>query len=289
MTILPPKDKLPLANPQAAGSAPAETAPSDPSSVKARGLADFVEGLISGSRLRRAGLPTKPELPEPSQEQAEEEPPELLDLLLEGPDAVVVLHREQGEVIEVSERFLEWSGLTREQLAGKSFLDFFHEPERKIARTLYEDAGAGGVHVLELPCAAPGMRPRLVEFTAAQSKAGGHEADDHGRTAVQEAGFTTGLRSLARARLIPVIVAPESSSSSLHRMLGTLWAALGGHAAIDEVAQRAARREERGQLEKPGAQVHEPDAGDSAADEVAADERPKRGITVGEIVVIPRR
>jgi PAS domain S-box-containing protein len=173
MTIPPPKDKLPVSNSQPAGSPPAEVAPGNPPSAKARGLADFVEGLVSGSRLKRSGLPTKPELPEPAQQaQAEEEPPELLDLLLQGPDAVVVLHREQGEVIEVSERFIEWTGFNREQLDGKLFLDFFHEPERKIARTLYEDAGAGGVHVLELPCALPGTRPRLVEFTSAQSQAG---------------------------------------------------------------------------------------------------------------------
>jgi PAS domain S-box-containing protein len=103
---------------------------------------------------------------------AEEEPPELLDLTLEGPDAIVVLHREQGEIIEVSERFIEWTGLAREQLNGRKFLEFFSDAERKVARTLFEDAGAGGVHVLELPCAIPGSRPRLVEFTSAQSKSG---------------------------------------------------------------------------------------------------------------------
>src|SRR4030065_662179 len=109
MTIPPPKDKLPVSNTQPAGSTPAEGAPGSPSSSKARGLADFVEGLVSGSRLKRSGLPTKPELPDPEHQAAvEEEPPELLDLLLQGPDAVVVLHREQGEVIEVSERFIEW-------------------------------------------------------------------------------------------------------------------------------------------------------------------------------------
>lgn len=172
MTTPPPKDKLPVSKSQPAGSSPAASAPPTAEGTRARGLADFVEGFVSGSRLRRAGLPTKTGLPEPSATDAEEEPPELLDLLLQGADAVVVLHREQGEVIEVSERFIEWSGIPREQLAGKLFLEFFHEAERKIARTLYEDAGAGGVHVLELPCALPGERPRLIEFTSAQSKAG---------------------------------------------------------------------------------------------------------------------
>ena len=173
MTIPPPKDKLPASNTQPTGSSPGNGSHSPEATARARGLADFLEGMLSGSRLRRAGLPTKPELPDqPPAESAAEEPPELLDLLLQGPDAVVVLHREKGEVIEVSDRFVEWTAIPREEINGKLFLDFFHEPERKIARTLYEDAGAGGVHVLELPCAAPGTRPRLIEFTSAQSAAG---------------------------------------------------------------------------------------------------------------------
>jgi len=165
MTNKPPQDKPSAPNPQAGSS-------DDPASIRARGLADFVDNLLSGSRLRRAGLPTKPEPIPPSVQVAEEEPPELLDLTLEGPDAIVVLHREQGEIIEVSERFIEWTGLAREQLNGRKFLEFFSDAERKVARTLFEDAGAGGVHVLELPCAIPGSRPRLVEFTSAQSKSG---------------------------------------------------------------------------------------------------------------------
>ena len=51
----------------------------------------------------------------------------------------------------------------------------FPESERKAARTLYEDAGAGGVHVIELPSGANGVRARLVEFTSAQSKSGARQ------------------------------------------------------------------------------------------------------------------
>ncbi|HEY3296901.1 MAG TPA: ATP-binding protein [bacterium] len=132
----------------------------------ARGLADFVESFLGGSRLRRGGLPTKAATAE------QEEPPELLELLLEGPDAVIILHREQGEIIEANHRFAEWVGLERNTLAGRHFLNLFPEPERKAARTLFEDAGAGGVHVIEVPSAIKDVRPRLVEFTAAVSKAG---------------------------------------------------------------------------------------------------------------------
>jgi two-component system NtrC family sensor kinase len=133
----------------------------------ARGLADLMDSLLGGSRLRRSGVPTKAAAAE------QEEPPELLDLLLEGPDAVVVLHREHGEIIEANHRFAEWVGIDRAELDGKRFLDLFPEPERKAARTLFEDAGAGGVHVMEVPCATKGSRPRLVEFTSAASKSGG--------------------------------------------------------------------------------------------------------------------
>ena len=133
----------------------------------ARGLADFVESFLGGSRLRRSGVPTKAATSE------QEEPPELLDLLLEGPDAVVVLHREQGEIIETNHRFAEWVGIGRSELDGRMFLELFPESERKAARTLFEDAGAGGVHVMEVPCAIKGTRPRLVEFTSAASKSGG--------------------------------------------------------------------------------------------------------------------
>ena len=171
MTFRSPKDKPSAPDPQAAGSSPAETAPASPESERARGLADFVDNLLTGSRLHRAGLPTKPELPE-TPPSVEEEPPELLDLMLEGPDAILVIHREQGEIIEVSERFVEWTGMKRKDLNGRVFLELFSDSERKIARTLYEDAGAGGVHVLEVPCVTPNTRPRLVEFTSQQSRSG---------------------------------------------------------------------------------------------------------------------
>jgi two-component system NtrC family sensor kinase len=131
----------------------------------ARALANFMDSLLYGSRLRRAGLPTKSLTPEAPLE----EPPELLELLLEGPDGVVILHREQGEIVEVSHRFAEWVGIERKNLEGRLFLDLFPEPERKAARTLYEDAGAGGVHVLELPNVHPGQRSRLIEFIATPS------------------------------------------------------------------------------------------------------------------------
>lgn len=170
MTHKPPQDNPSAPNPQAAGSSPASPV-GVPPGERARGLADFVDNLLGGSRLRRAGLPTTPE-PSVTEQVAEEEPPELLDLLLEGPDAIVVLHREEGEIIEVSARFIEWTGLTHEQLNGRRFLEFFNDSERKIARTLFEDAGAGGVHVLELPCVIPNTRPRLIEFTSSESKSG---------------------------------------------------------------------------------------------------------------------
>jgi len=131
---------------------------------RTRALADFLDSTRSS--LRRSGLPTKPVLP------AEEEAPELLDLLHEGPDAMVVLHRSDGMIEDANHRFAEWAGVERNALHGKLFLSLFPETERKAARTLYEDAGAGGVHVVELPCATPGTRPRLVEFTAAQSQSG---------------------------------------------------------------------------------------------------------------------
>jgi len=132
----------------------------------ARGLADFVESFLGGSRLRRAGVPTKAVTAE------KEEPPELLDLLLEGPDAIIVLHREDGQVIEANYRFAEWTGINREELAGQNFLELFPEPERKAARTLFEDAGAGGVHVIEVPSVIKDTRPRLVEFTSSLAKSG---------------------------------------------------------------------------------------------------------------------
>jgi PAS domain S-box-containing protein len=140
---------------------------SDSRAGAARSLADFVDQFLTGSRLKRAGLPTRADAASQS-----DEAPELLSLLLEGPDAILVLHREDGEIVEAGHRFAEWAGVERSTLAGRKFLELFPEPERKAARTLFEDAGAGGVHVLELPSATPNTRSRLIEFTAAQTRSG---------------------------------------------------------------------------------------------------------------------
>jgi PAS domain S-box-containing protein len=137
-----------------------------PGAGAARSLADLVESFLGGSRLKRSGLPTKPDLP------VEQEAPELLDLLLDGPDGLLVLHRSDGEIVEANRVFCEWTGIARDSLVGRKFLDLFPEPERKAARTLYEDAGVGGVHVLELPSETAGARSRLIEFMSARTVAG---------------------------------------------------------------------------------------------------------------------
>lgn len=134
----------------------------------ARTLADLVESFLSGSRLKRAGLPVKPD----TGAEVEQEPPELLDLLLEGPDALVVVHRVEGEIIEASRIFCEWAGVEHDAVIGRRFLEFFPDGERKAARTLFEDAGVGGVHVLEVPCAIAGVRSRLIEFMSSRTQSG---------------------------------------------------------------------------------------------------------------------
>jgi PAS domain S-box-containing protein len=131
-------------------------------------LAGFLDTVLASTR-------RKSESHEHQHDTAQEEAPELLDLLFEGPDALVVTYQEDGEIIEVSERFIEWSGYSREQLIGRLFLDLFPESESKVVRTLYEDAGAGGVHVVELPCLNQERRARLVEFTSTRSKSGNGE------------------------------------------------------------------------------------------------------------------
>lgn len=133
------------------------------SAKRARGLAGLITGLIS-----RNGKKTETS-PSPS------DAPELLDLLLEGPDALVVVHAEHGEIIEVSKRFCEWSGRTREDLLDRPILSLFPESERKIVRTLYEDAGAGGVHVIEITPPEANASPKLIEFTARRSESGAGE------------------------------------------------------------------------------------------------------------------
>ena len=144
-------------------SAPVSPASSD-SAKRARGLAGFITGLLG-----RNGTSKTPEADQGDQ------PPELLDLLLEGPDAIIVVHRERGEIIEASKRFCEWSGRTRDELLDRSLLLFFPDSERKIVRTLYEDAGAGGVHVVEITSTDPNTTPRLIEFTARRSDSGDGE------------------------------------------------------------------------------------------------------------------
>lgn len=127
-----------------------------------------MESFLKGSRLRRAGVPTRAVPPEIDTE----EPPELLDLLLDGPDAIVVVHTAEGLIVEANYRFALWTGCERESLTGRQFLELFPDPERKAARTLFEDAGAGGVHVIELPGTEHGQRPRLIEFTSCPTRAG---------------------------------------------------------------------------------------------------------------------
>jgi PAS domain S-box-containing protein len=162
-----PKDKISILKPEQKNSGNGnKSVSSSKNGNSARGLADFVESFLSGSRLRRAGLPTKAKAPEPI---AQEEP-ELLDLMLEGPDALVIVERESGLIVEANHRFSEWTGVARETLTDRKLLDFFPESEHKAARTLFEDAGAGGVHVIELPHINRGSRPHLIEFTASPTK-----------------------------------------------------------------------------------------------------------------------
>ncbi len=136
--------------------------PASDSAKRARGLAGLITSLLT-----RNG--------HSSDESAADQPPELLDLLLEGPDALVVIHCERGEVIEASKRFCDWSGRTREELLGRPLLQIFPESEQKIVRTLYEDAGAGGVHVIEITPSDPTVATRLIEFTARRSESGSGE------------------------------------------------------------------------------------------------------------------
>ncbi|MCB9357338.1 MAG: PAS domain S-box protein [Calditrichaeota bacterium] len=145
------------------GGSPAQNGGSPSSAVRARGLAGIIQGFVSRTRASRSETPS------------EDQPPELLDLLMEGPDGLVVVHCQRGEIIEASKRFCEWIGRTREELLDRSLLVFFPESERKIVRTLYEDAGAGGVHVVELTPPGPDSAPRLIEFTARRSESGNGE------------------------------------------------------------------------------------------------------------------
>ncbi|MBK6765192.1 MAG: PAS domain-containing sensor histidine kinase [bacterium] len=141
-------------------SSPATNGASD-SATRARGLAGLVQDFVKRARGQQ---------PPPAAEQA----PELLDLLLEGPDALVVVLRERGQIVEISRRFCEWTGRTREQLLDRPLLALFPDTEHKIVHTLYEDAGAGGVHVVEIP-SGNNAPSRLIEFTSRQSDSGNGE------------------------------------------------------------------------------------------------------------------
>ena len=98
---------------------PKEDISSSESAKRARGLAGLITGLISRNG-KKSDAPAAPD-----------EAPELLDLLLEGPDALVVVHCEHGEIIEVSNRFCEWSGRTREELLDRPLLSLFPERENR--------------------------------------------------------------------------------------------------------------------------------------------------------------
>lgn len=150
-------------------SSGAESTRSNSPSSRARGLAGFLDTILTSTR--RHANPHKQQ----QDSTQEEEAPELLDLLLEGPDALLLVYQHDGEIIEISNRFVEWSGHAREDIVGKRLLDLFPEHERKVVRTLYEDAGAGGVHVVELPYRDKSKRSRLIEFTSARSTSGNGE------------------------------------------------------------------------------------------------------------------
>jgi len=164
-----PELKSIAASPKSTENSGADETRSNESSTRARGLAGFLDTILASSRHKSDTTKQKHDSTQ------DEEAPELLDLLLEGPDALVVVYQSDGEIVEISERFIEWSGYSREKLVGSRLLDLFSEHERKVVRTLYEDAGAGGVHVVELPCHDQERRARLIEFTTIRSRSGDGE------------------------------------------------------------------------------------------------------------------
>ncbi len=155
-----PSEEAQVANGNGVGPTPPAASPA--AAQRARGLASLITGLLHRGDSAPTGAPA-------------EQAPELLDLLLEGPDGLVVVHRERGEIVEVSARFCEWTGRSRDDLLDRPLLAIFPESERKIVRTLYEDAGAGGVHVVEITPSNPALNTRLVEFTTRRSDSGGGE------------------------------------------------------------------------------------------------------------------
>lgn len=134
---------------------------------RARRLAAFIE-KFTGKTNKTDRSPAPVVQPPP----ADEEAPVLEDLLLDAPDAWMVVHCEDGAIAEISQRFIEWTGLDRDQLIGSRLVNLVSPTERKAAQAICEFAGVGGVHVLELPCATEGIRPKLVEFTSRRARPG---------------------------------------------------------------------------------------------------------------------
>ncbi len=157
------------ANPQAEAGASERPEKLESSARRARGLASLVESLLPATREKTVAEP-------PTRQAVEienQEPPELLDLLLAGPDAVLVLDRDGGEILEVGKRFADWCGTSREQLVGKPFLSLFAETEHRAARKLFTEGSEGNVYVLEVPSTNQHMQPHLIEFTSSASELGG--------------------------------------------------------------------------------------------------------------------
>lgn len=132
---------------------------------RARGLADRVlSSILPGIRSgQRRAVQAEPD---------SNEPPELLDLVLSGPDAIVVVHRDNGEIIEANARFCDWLGSTRDFVVGQTVVSLFGEPEIKLLKKLYTDGGSGGVVVVEVPSSGPNIAARLIEFTSSISPLG---------------------------------------------------------------------------------------------------------------------
>jgi PAS domain S-box-containing protein len=172
----------------------------------ARALADLMGTFLPSLRERRS--PPEPAATPPT--PADEKEPELLEILQEGPDAVVVIHRESGLIVEANHRFAAWTGIPRKELTNRPFMELFPETERLAVRALYEDAGAGGVHVVEVPVVQT-THSRLVEFTsAASSSANGEYAILVGRDLGERAATERYLRA-ERDRLATFIRAMRDS------------------------------------------------------------------------------
>lgn len=148
-------------SPDSAGLTPAVSSEGTPA-ARARGLAGWISDVVLATR-KKIGAESA---------SASADAPDLVDLLLEGPDALVVVDTERGEIVEASRRFEEWTGLARDDLLDRPILTLFAESEHKVVRTLYEDAGAGGVHVVEIKNTKDQDLSKLIEFTARRSQSG---------------------------------------------------------------------------------------------------------------------